>query len=159
MKTWAVRIKVLIISALIASIGNMLASLRAGEVIWPWEVLPALSLMFVIVLAGCALDGVLRKYLKLNLPKILYVSLITVFVSIPGLSPLAGFMQVEFAKIGLLPLCTPILAYAGIAIGTDLESFKKQGLGIMCVAILTFLGTYMGSAVIAQVVLKLTGAI
>jgi len=58
-----------------------------------------------------------------------------------------------------MALCTPILAYAGIAIGKDLDEFKKQGVTIVIVAILTFIGTFIGSAVIAQVVLKATGQI
>ena len=62
-------------------------------------------------------------------------------------------------KIGLLPLCTPILAYAGISLGKDFGTFKSQGIAIVCVALLTFVGTYVGSAVIAEVVLRLTGAI
>ena len=37
--------------------------------------------------------------------------------------------------MNLMSLCTPILAYAGISIGKDLDEFKKQGLGIMCTAI------------------------
>ena len=40
-----------------------------------------------------------------------------------------------------------------------LDEFKKQGLGIMCTAIAAFTGTYVGSALIAQVVLMMTGVI
>lgn len=61
--------------------------------------------------------------------------------------------------MNLMSLCTPILAYAGISIGKDLDEFKKQGLGIMCTAIAAFTGTYVGSALIAQVVLMMTGVI
>ena len=159
MENWATRIKVLLISAVFASIGNMIATWKAGAIIMPWEVLPGLALMFLIIVAGCALDEVITKYCKINLPKILYISAISILISIPGFSPLAGFMKTEFDKIGLLALCTPILAYAGIAIGKDLDDFKKQGFAIVCVACLTFLGTYLGSAIIAQVILKMTGQI
>ena len=61
--------------------------------------------------------------------------------------------------VELMALCTPILAYAGIAIGKDLDEFKKQGVKIIIVSILTFIGTFVGSAVIAEVVLKATGGI
>ena len=67
--------------------------------------------------------------------------------------------QTEFAKIGLLPLCTPILAYAGISAGKDLDTFKKQGFAIVCTALIAFIGTYIGSAIIAQIVLRLSGVI
>ena len=47
----------------------------------------------------------------------------------------------------------------GESIGKDLNGFKKQGLAIIVVALCTFAGTYLGSAIIAQIVLKATGAI
>ena len=140
---WAVRIKVLVITAVIASIGNMLSTWHAGAPVMPWETIPALASMFVIV----------------SLPKILYISLFTMLLSIPGFSPIAEWMQVNYAKIGVLPLCTPILAYAGISIGKDMDSFKKQGLGIVLTSLMAFAGTYIGSAIIAEVLLKLTHVI
>lgn len=159
MENWAVRIKVLLLSAVFGSIANTIATWKAGAVVMPWEVIPGLALMFAIIIVGCILEELVTKYLKVSLPKILYISMISVILSIPGFSPIAEWMVTEFNKIGLIALCTPILAYAGIAIGKDLEAFKKQGFAIICVACLTFVGTYIGSAVIAQIVLKVTGAI
>ena len=113
---WAVRIKVLVITAVIASIGNMLSTWHAGAPVMPWETIPALASRFVIVILGCLADELMRK-IHISLPKILYISLFTMLLSIPGFSPIAEWMQVNYAKIGVLPLCTPILAYAGISIG------------------------------------------
>ena len=155
---WAVRIKVLVITAVIASIGNMLSTWHAGAPIMPWETIPALASMFVIVILGCLADELMRK-IHISLPKILYISLFTMLLSIPGFSPIAEWMQVNYAKIGVLPLCTPILAYAGISIGKDMDSFKKQGLGIVLTSLMAFAGTYIGSAIIAEVLLKLTHVI
>ena len=155
---WAVRIKVLIITAVIASIGNMLSTWHAGDMVMPWEILPALASMFVIVILGCLADELMRK-IHISLPKILYISLFTMLLSIPGFSPIAEWMQVNYAKIGVLPLCTPILAYAGISIGKDMDSFKKQGVGIVITSLMAFAGTYIGSAIIAEVLLRLTHVI
>ena len=155
---WAVRIKVLVITAVIASIGNMLSTWHAGAPVRPWETSPALASMFVIVILGCLADELMRK-IHISLPKILYISLFTMLLSIPGFSPIAEWMQVNYAKIGVLPLCTPILAYAGISIGKDMDSFKKQGLGIVLTSLMAFAGTYIGSAIIAEVLLKLTHVI
>ena len=155
---WAVRIKVLVITAVIASIGNMLSTWHAGAPVMPWETIPALASMFVIVILGCLADELMRK-IHISLPKILYISLFTMLLSIPGFSPIAEWMQVNYAKIGVLPLCTPILAYAGISIGKDMDSFKKQGLGIVLTSLMAFAGTDIGSAIIAEVLLKLTHVI
>ena len=155
---WAVRIKVLVITAVIASIGNMLSTWHAGAVVMPWETIPELISMFAIVILGCLADELMRK-IHISLPKILYISLFTMLLSIPGFSPIAEWMQVNYAKIGVLPLCTPILAYAGISIGKDMDSFKKQGLGIVVTSLMAFAGTYIGSAIIAEVLLRLTHVI
>ena len=71
----------------------------------------------------------------------------------------ADYAIEQIGKIGLLPLCTPILAYAGISIGKDVDTFKKQGFAIVVVAIFTFAGTFLGSTIIAQIILKMTGVI
>lgn len=157
-KEWIVRIKVLIISAVFVSIANFISTWKAGSVVYPWQAVPGLMLMFVMIILGCLLQD-LFKYFKIQLPSILFISLITILASIPGFSPIAELVRVEFGKIGLLPLCTPILAYAGISIGKDLDAFKKQGIAIVCVALCTFLGTYVGSVLIAQIMLKVTGVI
>ena len=76
-----------------------------------------------------------------------------------GKPVIADYAIEQIGKIGLLPLCTPILAYAGISIGKDVDTFKEQGLAIVIVAIFTFAGTFLGSTIIAQIILKMTGVI
>ena len=133
-KLWASRIKVLLISGVLASIANMIYEWRthAATIHMPWEVFPALLYMFIIVIVSC---------------------------SFPFAGWFAETMKTEFAKIGLLPLCTPILAYAGISAGKDLDTFKEQGVAIVCTAILAFIGTYIGSAIIAEIVLRMSHVI
>jgi len=160
-KVWATRIKVLLISGILASISNMIYEWRTGaEVIHkPWEVFPALLYMFIIIVVSCVIHDLLEKVLPVQVPVILYVALITTILSFPFTGWFAETMKNEFAKIGLLPLCTPILAYAGISAGKDLDTFKEQGIAIVCTAILAFIGTYLGSAIIAEIVLRITGVI
>ncbi len=160
-KTWATRIKVLLISGVLASIANMIYEWRTGAatIHAPWEVFPALLYMFIIIMVSCLIHDLLAKVLPFQVPVILYVALITTILSFPFAGWFATTMQTEFAKIGLLPLCTPILAYAGISAGKDLDTFKEQGMAIVCTALLTFIGTYIGSAIIAQIILKLTNVI
>ena len=45
------------------------------------------------------------------------------------------------------------------SIGKDVDTFKEQGLAIVIVAIFTFAGTFLGSTIIAQIILKMTGVI
>ena len=76
----------------------------------------------------------------------------------PGF-PGSDFINASVKNVGFLQLCTPILAYAGIAICKDLDVFAKSSWRIVLVSVVVFIGTYIGSAIIAQVILKSIGQI
>lgn len=158
MSGWLKKIKCLALVSVYALIGNWLSTMKAGNPVTPLEALPGMAMLFAITVIGVAISDGLDKVLPKNLPAIAYISLVAIIATIPGV-PGAEYMFECMNKIGLLPLCTPILAYAGISLGKDFDTFKSQGVAIVCVALLTFVGTYVGSAVIAEIVLRLTGAI
>jgi len=152
------KVKCLALVSAFALIGNWMSTTKSGAPVTPLEALPGMVMLFAITIGGIALARLVDKVLPKNLPDIAYISLVAIIVTIPGF-PGAEFAFASMNKIGLLPLCTPILAYAGISLGKDIDTFKSQGVAIVCVALLTFVGTYVGSAVIAELVLRLTGAI
>ena len=153
-ENWFVHIKVLVLSSIFASIGNWINTIKSGNPVTPLGALPGMLLLFFITIVGLIIWDLIGK----NLPAIAYISLIAIIMTIPGV-PGAEFVASSINKIGLLPLCTPILAYAGISIGKDLDTFKKQGVAIVLVSLFAFFGTYVGSAIIAQIILKVTGVI
>lgn len=171
---WIDRTKVLGFSAIFGLIANYISTaggfkglmnlMQTGEYLAPEKVvtftegLPGVLLMAVPVVLGCLIDDFIRAKTKIDLPSIVYISFIGIVMGLPFF-PFQEIYVTESAKIGLLPICTPILAYAGISIGKDLESFKEQGVGIVCTALAAFIGTYLGSAVIAEVMLRLQGII
>ena len=61
--------------------------------------------------------------------------------------------------MNLLALTTPILAYAGITIGRSWADFVKLGWRSLIVGALVLFGTYLGSAIIAEFVLRMQGII
>ena len=74
-------------------------------------------------------------------------------------SPISSTIIYYTSKVNIVSLTTILLAYAGIAMGKDLGEFKKVGLKGIIVTFFVILGTYMGSALIAQGVLMYTGMI
>lgn len=112
----------------------------------------------LILLAIVVVGYLLAKYSPIKLPTIAYISALAIIASIPGV-PGAAYVNRYVASVQFLALTTPILAYAGISIGKDLGGFKRQGLKIVITAMLTFIGTFIGSALIAQIVLALMGVI
>ncbi|MEA4921486.1 MAG: DUF340 domain-containing protein [Clostridiaceae bacterium] len=156
---WVVTLKVLVISAFYAAIGNWIFTTKAGAPVTPVEVIPAMIAMIVLVVISMFVQSLFEKIPKWpKLPTVLYLTIINTYIG-SNISPVQNFIVSNISKVQLMALCTPILAYAGIAIGKDLDDFKKQGVKIVIVAVLTFIGTFIGSAVIAQLVLKATGQI
>ena len=155
-EVWIERCEVLLFSGVFAIIGNWIFTMRrpVGDVILPHESAFALLVMLIPIILGCLLYDLVTAKTKLNIPAIIYISLLGIILGIPGM-PLADAFATASRSFGLLPLATPILAYAGISLGKDLKTFKEQGLGIIVVTLLAFTGTYLGSAIIAHIYLTM----
>lgn len=142
-------LRVFIVTGILSLIGNFI-----GFKVSPLAAVPGMIILFVLVIAGYWLSQVS----PIKLPSIAYISFLAIIASIPGV-PGASFVTQYTQEVNFLALTTPILAYTGISIGKDLDSFRKQGLKIVLVTLLAFIGTYIGSAIIAEIVLRLTGVI
>ena len=156
---WFKRIKCLVLVCIFASIGNFISTSKAGNPVTPLEAVPGLVLLLLCTLVGCIIYELINKVSPKNLPAIAYISFIAIIIKKKKKRKITDYAIKQIGKIGLLPLCTPILAYAGISIGKDVDTFKKQGFAIVVVAIFTFAGTFLGSTIIAQIILKMTGVI
>ena len=94
------------------------------------------SLIGMLILSIITLAGLLlERYLPFNVSSIIYISLIGIAVSIP-MVPTSPF---------------------GIGIGKNWDQFKAMGWRGMIVTICIITGTYLGSALIAHIVLVLSG--
>ena len=117
------------------------------------------SIPGLLILAAIALVGMLMsKYLPGGIPAAAYVVTIGCILTVPGV-PGSALINSYVKDVGFVALCTPILAYAGVAIGKDLDAFAKSGWRICVLAIVVFIGTYIASAIIAQAILKYLGQI
>ncbi|WP_432357024.1 hypothetical protein [Sporosarcina sp. UB5] len=132
-----------------ALIGNW-----AGYDILPLKAIPGMITLVVICLAGF----ILKELIPINFPSIAYISIIGVIVSMPWIPGSEKVVQWT-SEVQLLALATPILAYAGIAIGRSWTDFVKLGWKTIIVATLVMLGTFLGSAVIAEIILRFQGII
>ncbi len=140
---------VMIISGFIIAIGNMV-----GYKVDIMASVPGLVYLFLIILAGVAMT----KIIPWKVPSIAYITLIGILVTIPAF-PYSKIIVDATGKINLLATATPVLAYAGIALGKDMATLRKMGWKIVVVSIFVFTGTFVGSAVIAHFILKMQGLI
>ncbi|XPV75990.1 MAG: hypothetical protein ACNI27_15345 [Desulfovibrio sp.] len=118
------------------------------------EAIPGMGILLLLCIAGVATN----KFIFKKIPSVLFVITYGVIVTLPAF-PLAETVNAAVAKVHFLALTTPILAYAGISIGKDLDSLKKSGWRIVIVSFFVMISTYIGSAAIAQGVLKFMGDI
>ncbi|MBP2279790.1 MFS family permease [Psychrobacter sp. PL19] len=127
----------------------LLLSNWVGQGVNPITALPAMLILF----ACCIVGILLKRLIPVNVPAIAWISIVAILISLPQF-PFNAYVLAETEKLGVLQLLTPVLAYAGFAISQmEVDLFKKSGFKIAIVAILTFTGTFLGSAMIAQAML------
>lgn len=108
-----------------------------------------LAVLYVICLIGL----VLTNYVPFKLPSVAWISLVGIIVTLPWV-PGSAWVVDKVSHVNFLTLATPCLAYAGIAItGREIEIAKTSGWKIFIVAVLVMTGTYLGSAIVADLFL------
>ncbi|HIY19977.1 MAG TPA: hypothetical protein IAA44_11275 [Candidatus Blautia avistercoris] len=147
---------ILAISAVISLIGNTINTITDGNpdtFVSILDGLPGMLILFAIAIVSTLLNAVFPK-----IPTIIYITFIGIILGMPY-SPTGAYVAEQVNKIGLLPSVTPVLAYAGVSMGKDWLEFKKIGWRGIVVAIFVMIGTYVGSALIAQIILSAQGII
>ncbi len=117
------------------------------------------SFIGMIIISIITIIGMsLERIIPLNIQSIIYISLIGIFLAIPGI-PTSNFILHYVSQVNLATICTAFLAYVGIAIGNDWGEFKKIGWKGIIITLIVISGTYLGSATIAHITLFATGMI
>ena len=115
------------------------------------------SLIGMFILSLITLVGVwMERYLPLNISSIIYISVMGIILAFPGM-PTSEFVSYYVSKIELLSIVTVFLAYVGIGMGKSWNEFKALGLRAIIVTVLVIASTYLGAAVVAHIVLVMTG--
>ncbi|OTQ72641.1 MULTISPECIES: hypothetical protein [unclassified Gilliamella] len=141
---------VFILVAIIMAAGN-----TVGYKIDLISSLEAVAMLVIISIIGLLISK-LPGFNKL--PVILWVSVVAAIMSAP-IFPYHQEIVAITDQVSLLAVCTPILAYAGLAIGKDLALFKNISWRIIPVSLAVFSGTFIFAAIIAQVTLHWEGVI
>ena len=140
-------ILLLIIFSLITVIGNYLGYHHPME-----GSLVGMAILSIITLAGVWME----RYLPLNISSILYISVIGIILAFPGM-PTSNFVLHYVSQVELLSIVTVFLAYVGIGMGKSWDQFKALGWRAVVITVLVIAATYYGAAIVAHIVLVLTG--
>lgn len=117
-----------------------------------YDSLVGMGILSVITLIGVWLE---RK-LPLDISSIIYISVIGIIIAFPGV-PTSETVLYYVSKVELLSIVTVFLAYVGIGIGKSWDEFKALGWKAIIVTVLVIASTYLGSAIVAHIVLVMTG--
>ncbi len=142
-------LQVLLITGVMSLVANTVGTTNDLQ-----KAIPGMIILIVIAFIGMWMGRVLPGHI----PGAAYIVTIGCILTYPGF-PGSEFINASVKHVGFLQLCTPILAYAGIAICKDLDVFVQSSWRIVLISIVVFVGTYIGSAVIAQIILKSMGQI
>ena len=113
-------------------------------------------LLSAIALVGLTISNFMSRFVKL--PSMIYVSLLGLLLACP-VSPVKDIIVETTTPVAFLAPATALGAFAGISLGKDLKEFAKMGWKLVLITLFVITGTFIFSALVADVVLKITGAI
>ena len=140
-------IVLLVIFSIITVIGNYLGYKHPLT-----DSLVGMGILSLITLVGVWLE----RYLPFKISSILYISVIGIVLAFPGM-PTSEFVLYYVSQIELLAIVTVFLAYVGIGMGKSWDEFKALGWRAIVITVLVIAATYYGAAIVAHIVLVLTG--
>lgn len=111
--------------------------------------------MGLFAIIGIAIQRTLQKSsIKIvkDFPILGWVSLTSLVFCI--LSP---FVVEAVNAVDFLSITTPILTYAGVSVANRLVDLRKVSWKVAITGVFVFIGTYLGSALLAQIGFMLTG--
>lgn len=113
-------------------------------------------LLSTISLIGLTISKFMSRFVKL--PSMMYVSLLGLLLACP-VSPVKDIVVGTTTPVAFLAPATALGAFAGISLGKDLKDFAKMGWKLVLITLFVITGTFIFSALVADIVLKMTGAI
>ena len=119
------------------------------------ETVFGLVILGIFSILGIFIHGIVQKQpLKIikDFPILGWVSMVSLVACIIFPQVIEAVNSIDF-----LSITTPILTYAGISVADRLKDLRKVSWKIVIVGIFVFLGTYLGSAILAQIGFFLSG--
>ena len=113
-------------------------------------------LLSAISLIGLTISTFMSRFVKL--PSMMYVSLLGLLLACP-VSPVKDIVVGTTTPVAFLAPATALGAFAGISLGKDLKDFAKMGWKLVLITLFVITGTFIFSALVADIVLTMTGAI
>ncbi len=149
-RTISNQLKALVIVSVMIIIGQWI-----GFGFGPVEAIPGIIMIIVISQIALIIKAATPK---IHFPAFAWASLIALILSMPFMPTAQVFLNYT-DKVNFLGTTTPILAFAGISVGNKIDALKRLSWRVLIISLFVFFGTFFGSAIVAQIVLKIQGLI
>ncbi|MGY3779560.1 hypothetical protein [Isobaculum melis] len=120
-----------------------------------WMTIAGLLVLWGFAFLGLLISDLMKKTnLKVlaDFPVLGWVSIVSLVFCLTS-----NFFVEAIGAVDFLAITTPVLAFAGISVADHLVDLSKTSWRVAIVAVFVFMGTYTGSALIAQLGLILSG--
>lgn len=138
--------KTAIVMAAVCAVGWVTNTINGAPLI---EALPGMVILYGMTMIGLVITRLAPFYL----PGVAWVSLVSIIMTLPWF-PGSSWLVEHLEAVSFLAIVTPVLAYAGLALTQrEFSMFRQAGWKLLIVSLLVFTGTFLGSAVVAQILL------
>ena len=149
MKNIIIDMKLVFVAILLAMFTQTLTS---GIAIYAmWDSFIAMSVVVFISLVA-------KQYLPSSLPTFAYATIIGILICLPE-TPVREFFISSIGKVSFLSCCVPLLAFAGLSVGGQLEELKKMSWKVILIFMIVSICCFFGASIVAQIGFTIQGVI
>lgn len=120
----------------------------------PLEMVDSFIAISVIVF----LSLMAKKYIPSSLPTFAYATIIGILICLPDTSVRTYFLD-SVGKIQFLSVCVPLLAFAGLSVGGQMEELQKMSWKVVVIFLIVATSCFFGASIIAQIGFQMKGII
>ncbi|KMJ45736.1 hypothetical protein ABLB69_09335 [Xenorhabdus khoisanae] len=149
MKSIIIDMKLVFVAILLAMFTQTLTSGIAIHHMW--DSLIAMSLVVFLSLVA-------KHYLPSSLPAFAYATIIGILICLPD-TVIRTFFIHSIGKVSFLSCCVPLLAFAGLSVGGQLEELKKMSWKVIVIFMIVSTCCFFGASLVAQIGFSIKGVI
>lgn len=113
---------------------------------------------FIAIAVIVFLSLVAKKFLPSSLPTFAYATIIGILICLPE-TAVRHYFLASVGKIQFLSVCVPLLAFAGLSVGGQMEELQKMSWKVIVIFLIVATTCFFGASIIAQIGFQMKGII
>ncbi|MFD0713240.1 hypothetical protein [Paenibacillus sp. GCM10027626] len=146
---------VLLLSVSLILFTEQMKFIKSGEGSITMGTIAGLAVLWMFSFIGVLISQLMKKVpvkILQEFPVLGWVSIVSLIGCL-----ISNDLVEAIGNVNFLSITTPILAFAGISVADRLADLRKTSWRVAIIAVFVFTGTYVGSALLSEVGLYLSG--